>query len=361
MRGKPLSRSVPSILLVLCFALFVSVSLAEAKAEYSWKFAQPWTRPLQNKGYELFCEKVKEYSNGRIEIKFFPDGLLGTHDESFHAVQMGSEALGVFAPYVNLVPGGMLNWMPWTIENWEECKVAFMPPDGILYKVMQKAWNEVGMHQLFVVSQGAYGLANNARPLRSPDDLKNLKMRVSASLASVKMLGNMGKGTGMTMETIPWAELYNALSRGVVDGCWSMWPSLVEERHYEVLKHYSDVNFLWDVNNVVINKTIWDKLPDDLKDAVNKAARDAEAFLYDMQEKAEAEYIKKLSEVGGFEITKLTPEEREVFRARSNMPEIWDELCKPWLDKHYPGENMTEKVQEELLKIHKEILAKQNP
>jgi TRAP-type C4-dicarboxylate transport system substrate-binding protein len=126
---------------------------------------------------------------------------------------MGSEALGVFAPYVNLVPGGMLNWMPWTIENWEECKVAFMPPDGILYKVMQKAWNEVGMHQLFVVSQGAYGLANNARPLRSPDDLKNLKMRVSASLASVKMLGNMGKGTGMTMETIPWAELYNALSR----------------------------------------------------------------------------------------------------------------------------------------------------
>jgi TRAP-type C4-dicarboxylate transport system substrate-binding protein len=239
---KALSRSVPSILLVLCFALFVSVSLAEAKAEYSGNSPNPGRVRCRTRGMSFFCEKVKEYSNGRIEIKFFPDGLLGTHDESFHAVQMGSEALRL-RPLRQSRSGGMLNWMPWTIENWEECKVAFMPPTAFSIKSCRRRGTKWDA-QLFVVPRVLWS-RQQCRPLRSPMISKNLKMRVFRSLASVKMLGNMGKGTAHEMETIPWAELYNALSRGVVDGCWSMWPSLVEERHYEVLKHYSDVNFLW--------------------------------------------------------------------------------------------------------------------
>jgi len=347
------------LLVILAVVACLIPGSALAKAKYNWSFAQPWTRPLSNEGYELFCHKVEEYSNGQIKIKFFADGLLGTHDESFHGMQDGSIEVGAFSPYVSIVPGGMMNWMPWTIENWEEAKIAYANPTGILYKVMETAWNEVGGHLLFSVSQGSYGLGNTVRALRTPDDLKDLKMRVSASLAAVKMLENMGKGTGMTVQTLPWADLYNALSRGVVDGCWDMWPSLVQERHYEVLKYYSDINFLWDNNNIVINLDLWNSLSPDLKDAINRAASEAEAYLYKTGEEAESDFIKKLENNEGFTIVRLTPEDRETWREKSNMPVIWDELCKPWLDKHYPGQNMTQKVQDELKKIHEEVLAKQ--
>jgi C4-dicarboxylate-binding protein DctP len=351
-------KVIGTAIIISFLGIIMTAGLAAAAPKYKWKFGVPWPRPTQNEYHSMFCDLVKKYSNGQIELTYYPDGQLGTHDEHFHAVQEGSVQISMFAPYVNLIPGGMLNWMPWTIESWAEAKIAFEAGNGVLWKVMEDAYNEVGMHMLYQTSFGAYGLGNRQRPIRTPDDLKNLKMRVSASLGLVRALENMGKGHGMTLQTIPWGDLYDALSKGVVDGCWSMWPSLVEERHGEVLKYYSDLNFAWDTNNVVINKDAWEKLPQDLKSAISKAALEVEAKLYERQESLEVEFKKKLSEIKGFQMIPLTPEERDAFRARSNTPAIWDELCKPWLDKKYPGQNMTQKIQDELEKIHKEVAAK---
>ena len=347
-------------LVLMLVVLFLSSAIAaSAKApEYKWRFGQTSVRASQGESYKLFCELIEKYSDGRIQVEFFPDNQLGTLDEIFHAVQDGEVEICGVAPYVNLVPGGMVNWVPWTIENVDEAKIAFKAGEGILWKVMEDAYNEVGIHMLFQTSFGAYGIGNKERALKAPEDLKNLKMRVSASLGMVRALEGMGKGYGMTMQTIPWGDVYDALSKGVVDGCWSLWPSLVEDRQAEVLKHFSDVNFAWDTNNVVINKELWDQLPQDLKDAVSKAASEVEEMLYDRQEALEAEFKKTLSAMPDFQITLLTPEQREAFRERSNTAAIWDELVKPWLEKRYPGEDMTGKLQEELKKIHEEVLAK---
>lgn len=356
-RGKSFTlKKVLLSLLVVGFLFGVANIPAEA-AEYNWKMGMPWPVPVQDEFHKKFIELVKEYSKGQIEITYFPDGQLGTHDEIFHAVQDGSVEIGYFAPYVNLVPGGIMNWMPWTVTNWEEAIRAFDRETGILWEVMEKAYNEVGMTMFYQVSYGPYGLGNNVRPLKSPADLKNLKLRVSSSLGLVRMLQNMGKGSGMTLETIPWGDLYDALGKGVVDGCWSMWPSLVELRHAEVLKYYSDLNFAWDMNNVVINKEKWDALPKDLQDAVVKASVETQAAMFKNSEKVVKEFIAKLQNMDDFEITFLTDAQREAFRKASDMAPIWDELCKPWLDKNYPGQNMTVKVQEALEKIHQEVLA----
>jgi TRAP-type C4-dicarboxylate transport system substrate-binding protein len=314
---------------------------------------------LADKGYQLFIDKVKEYTNGDIEITLHSNGLLGTHDESLHGVRDGSIEIATLSPYVNLVPGGMMNWMPWTVSTFDEARIAYAWPDGVLFKVMQVAWREVNAEMLFSCSQGAYGLANNVRPLRQPEDLKNLKMRVSSSLASVRTLENMGSGTGMTMETLPWAEMYNSLSRGVVDGCWDMWPSLIDERHAEVLKHYTHGLLNWDANNVVINKDLWDSLTPEYREAIYKAGAEAEQYLNDLYEAEEKNYIKKLeTDYPNFTITWLTPEELAVWRDKSNMPAIWAELCDPWLEKFWPGENMGEKIRAELDAIREQAEAK---
>ncbi|WP_461209877.1 TRAP transporter substrate-binding protein [Desulfocurvus sp. DL9XJH121] len=339
--------------------LLAVVAVAPASAaEYEWTFSQPWVRPQANKAYQYFVDKTKEYTNGRVEIKLYVDGLLGNHDETFHGVQDGSITIGTFSPYVSLVPGGMLNWMPWTISSWEEAELAFSPDHGILYDIMETAYNEVGLHTLFHVSQGAYGIGNTKQAIRIPADFKNLKMRVSSSLGAVRALENMGKGTGMTLATLPWSEIYNALSRGVVDGCWDMWPSLVDERHYEVMKFYTDLNFIWDAQNIAMNKDIWDKLPADLKAAVTKAATEAQHYANEIHQKAEADYIKKVSSEPGFTLVRLTDAERDAFREAAKMDGVWKELCDPWLEKHYPGQNMRAKIQQSLADIRAKVRAK---
>ena len=330
---------------------------AKAEAEYQWTFSQPWVRPLANQAYQYFIDKTKEYTDGRVEIKLYVDGLLGNHDETFHGVQDNSITIGTFSPYVSLIPGGVLNWMPWTISSWEEAEMAFNPDHGALYDIIELAYNEVGMHTLFHVSQGAYGIGNTVRPIRTPADFKNLKLRVSSSLGLVRALEHMGKGTGMTLTTLPWSDIYNALSRGVVDGCWSMWPSLVDERHYEVMKFYTDFNFCWDNQNVAMNKEVWDEMPDDLKAAVTKAATEAQAYANELHKKAEADFIAQLEKEPGFTIVRLTDAERDAFREASDVDPIWKELCDPWLEKHFPGQNKRAEIQQALADIRAKVRA----
>lgn len=332
-------------------AWVVMPALAEAgQPEYRWRAGSAWPQKTRNESIQLFTELVNKYSNGRIEIRFQHSGLLGTHDELFHAVREGSVDMSVVSPYVNLVPGGMLNWMPWTVGSFEEAKVAYAPGTGIIYKIMDDAYAEVGHKPLWNSHLGAYGIGNRVRPLKTPDDFSKLKLRVSGSLGFVRTLENMGKGTGMTLQTLPWADIYNALQTGVVDGCWSLWPSLVEERHFEVLKYYTDLAWGWDANSISISRKTWDKLPQELKDVLIRAGREAEAR--DMQEhqKVIEEYKKKLASAG-IQIYTPTAAERDVFRKKANMPAVWKELATPWLDKKYPGQNMTEKVMAELDKI----------
>jgi TRAP-type C4-dicarboxylate transport system substrate-binding protein len=338
-----------------CFAVWAlafvpDIAQAQGKVEYKWRFGSAWTQKVRNDSIQIYCDLVNKYSNGRIQITFKPSGQLGTHDEIFHAVREGSIEFGVYAPYVNLIPGGMLNWMPWTVGTYEEAAIAYAPPNGILYKVMDKAYEEVGHKLLWSSPMGPYGIGNKVRPIKTPDDFKNLKLRVSASLGFVRTLENMGKGSGMTLQTIPWADLYNALQTGVIDGCWSLWGSLVEERHFEVLKYYTALDWAWDSCNIAMNRKVWDKLPQDLKDAIFKAGREAEARDYRERKKTDEEYKQKVASAGLI-LYEPTAAEREVFRKKANMPAVWEELAKPWLEKTYPGQNMTKKVQDELEKV----------
>ncbi|RLC61345.1 MAG: ABC transporter substrate-binding protein, partial [Chloroflexi bacterium] len=177
-----------------------------------------------------------------------------------------------------------------------------------------------------------------------------------ASLGFVKTMENMGKGTGLTLQTIPWADLYNALERGVVDMCWSLWPSLVEERHFEVLKYYTDLRFGWDAVNVVINRDLWDSLPGDLQEVIKRAAKMAEQRDAEAHRRVNVQYKIQLVDAG-LEIYYPTPEERAIWREKANMPAIWDELCKPWLEEHYPGQNMQQKILDELARIREMVEA----
>jgi len=225
--------------------------------------------------------------------------------------------------------------------------------NSLLHRIVQDAWEDVGTHVLYYTGFGLYGFGNNVRPIKSPDDFRGLKLRVSGSTHAVDCLQAMGEGLTppMTVVTIPWADLYGALQTGVVDGCWDIWPSLVDERHYEVLKYYTDVNWVIDNQEALINKALWDGLPADLKDAINRAARVAEKYHIQIcQDKIDKtiEYLKTESDL---EIYFLTPEERDLFRTKANPVKLWEKSYKDVLEQHYPGQNMVQQIADEVERV----------
>jgi len=359
-------------LLLILLALFLVsslclVSTAEADAdaprqavepEYKWRFGDAFSAEARHKGFELFAELVEAFTDGRVEITFYPDGILGTHTELFHAVQAGDVEMMMIFPYVDIVPGGALNWMNWGCINWAEADRQYSIPDGPIYKIMQDAYNEVGVQGLWGSGFGLYGLGSNKRPLIEPSDLRGQKFRVSASLGYVETLKNMGSGLSpaFTVVTLPWADIYGSLERRVVDGVWSMWTSLVEERHGEVLTYYSDVNFGWDWYGVIMNKPLWDELPQDIQEAITKASKITQDWsAYYMQRKTLESIEKVQEEFPHLEITFLTPEQRDVWSEKANLPAVWEKVADPWLEKMYPGENMSEKLQAELQQIREDL------
>jgi len=317
-----------------------------SKVEYEWRFAAPYTTSAVKVPTELMCDLIGVYSDGRMKVDFYPDNLLGSHDETFHAVQEGSVEMATLCPYANLVPGGVINSMPFAVSSYDESAIMYAP-ESLLSQAIETAWNEVGFHVLWSVVLGTLGIANNMRPLKTPDDFENMKFRVSGSVQAVRCVQNMAEGTGLTTQTLPWADLYNALERGVMDGCWESYSSLVEYRHTEVLTYFTPINFYWDAGQIVINKQAWDELPADLQDAVSRAAEMAELVCYERARRGEKVLEKQVVDAG-VEIYYITPQERAVFMEKANTPAIWEELMTPWLAEHFPGQNMTQQILDEI-------------
>ncbi|GHU03857.1 C4-dicarboxylate ABC transporter [Betaproteobacteria bacterium] len=339
-------------------ALCISGSVASAaEAKYNWKFANPYPAPHVDVLLQKFASKVTEYSNGQIAIRFYPNGQLGTHDETFHGAQEGSIQIAQVTPYVHLIPGGVI-WLPWTISSYKEFNLAFEldnGPKGPLAKLMEVAYGEVGLKPLFYRSNGGLGIANRIREVKTPDDFKGMKFRVSGSLAHVRVLENMCKGSGATFETMPAAEVYNALSKGVVDAIWESWLQLITERRGEVLKHFTVLDWGWDYNAIAINKDLWEDLPDDLKKAITKAAEEVQPELSAVEQKKEEDITQQVAKLfPQLTITKLTEEQRDVFRQKADMPAVWNELCAPWFNKVFPGQDMVAKIIKELAEIREQ-------
>lgn len=346
-----------ALLGVLALAAVCVLGASASAGQYRWKFANTLVQAHVDPYFQKFCDLVEKYTDGQITFRYYPDNQLGTHDEIFHGVQEGSIQVAQIAPYVHIVPGGMVNWMPWTISSFKEFNMAFDLDDGVLARIMPVAFEEVGVYPLFYRSYGGYGIGNRVREIKTPDDFKGLKFRVSGSLGFVRTLENICKGSGATFETLPFHEGYNALSKGVVDGLWAHWPQLIVDRHGEVLNYYTDLCWSWDSNAVIINLELWEELPDNLKDALKRAAREVQPELSAAEQVEEQKMIERVKQqMPNLKITTLTDAERDVFRKKANMPAVWDELCKPWFEKAFPGQNMTEKVQRELEAVHQKAL-----
>jgi TRAP-type C4-dicarboxylate transport system substrate-binding protein len=146
-----------------------------------------------------------------------------------------------------------------------------------------------GIKTITWITSGARNFFSK-KPIRSPADLKGLKIRVMASpvmINTIKALGASGVPTA-------WGELYTALQTGVVDGAENNHPSLISMKFYEVTKYYTLDEHMRIPDLTIASTKIFDKLTKVQQQAVLQAAAEATAYMRGAWKVAEVEDLAKL-------------------------------------------------------------------
>ena len=219
---------------------------------------------------EKFNELLKAKSGGALDVKVFPDSSLGAFQAAIGGVRGGTIDIAVSgsANFSGLIPLLGVFDIPFMFKDTAH---AYRVLDGKVGQEMLDKLGEFGMKGLAFWDNGWRELTNNRGPVRTPADVKGLKVRTTGSPAHIEAF----KLLGANPVPMPLAELYTALEMKTVDAQEHPLGVLWSAKLYEVQKHLSLTNHAYSALIVTMNKAKFDALPPAQQKALIEAAREA--------------------------------------------------------------------------------------
>ncbi len=301
------SRKSTLFALSLVAAVFVATGTAGAGAKTEFRLSNqlPPSHHI-SKGIVLFAAKVKEYSKGAVEIKVFDSAQLYKDTEIVEALQDGLIESGLVPvnKWSGMIPAADVFEMPFIYKDLSSIKKFIEAGAGAL---LDKEFEKKTVKTLFWVDYGYIQFFNNERPLTKHEDFKGLKMR-SFSSGDADTL----KALGAAPTVMSSSEMYMALQRGTVDGATTGMPAAVSRKIQEVQKFMTEANYTTAQFVLQANLKWWEKLPQDQREAVLKAGKDAEEWIRGAIAQSEAEAEQVIRKAGA-QIHQPTPEARALF------------------------------------------------
>jgi tripartite ATP-independent transporter DctP family solute receptor len=241
-------------------------NLGENKVAYL-AHSLPVSHPV-HKGMEVFAKALDEKSGGKLTAKIFPDGQLGSEREVLELLQIGSVAMTKVsaAAMANFAPEYKVMGVPYLFRDKEHL---FNVLEGEVGERILEAGTDYWLRGLCYYDAGSRSFYTKEKPIRTPEDLKGLKIRVMNHEMSVDMVNAMG-GSATPMA---YGELYTALQQGVVDGAENNPPSLVTSRHYEVCKYYSIDAHSSIPDVLIVGTKYWNRLSEEEQVWMKEAAK----------------------------------------------------------------------------------------
>lgn len=221
---------------------------------------------------EVFQAEVEANSNGTIKVEIYPNGVLGKEPETMVQVKAGVvqsyiSSSGGMAPFYPLID---VTNMPFALSSYN---VAYKVYDGAFGKEMAKDIEaKAGFKVLgFGESGGFFAITNSKKQIKSPADMKGLKIRTMA----LPLHQAVVKALGASPTTVAWAEVYTSLQTGVVDGQMNPISIIAMAKFQEVQTNITLTNHLYAPYVWVMNPKFYAGLTAEQKRVVDDAARTA--------------------------------------------------------------------------------------
>lgn len=245
-----------------------------------------------NQAFVHFGELLNERSNGRLQLEVYHSEQLAKEIESIRLIQ---------AEVIEMTITGTLmsNWieiatfceLPFLLKSKQEQAAFINGPIG--QRIQREMIEETGLRPLTYFVRGPRQLTSN-RPIRHPDDLQGLIIRVPNVPSFVTAWSAMGaKPTPMAF-----SEVFTSLQQGTIEGQENPFALILNAGFPEVQKYVNVTEHVMSWSYPVIGEKQFQRLPTDLQEIIMEAAKDMQVYERQLFEQNESEVIKKLQEKG---------------------------------------------------------------
>jgi C4-dicarboxylate-binding protein DctP len=330
LKRRALVTAIPAAAAV-ALALGPSAAFAQQKVIKYAHFQPAKDDQPQHKAALLFKEYVEKNTNNAIKVEIYPAGQFGKDAEVMEALKLGSLEMAV--PHDGAIatifkPIAILG-IPYLYENHAHAWRVYDSKFGTEYgDLMLK---KTGVRMLAIADNGLRHFTNSLRPIKTPADLKGMKIRIQPSPVFKALI----EAFGASASAIPWAELPTALQSKVVDGQENGVTNILAASLYQYQKYATLDGHVWSIHAYMINDKFYQSLTPAQQKTITEAtriARDIHRKMTSEQDLAAKATLTKL----GMEVTELSPAEIDAFR-KIGQPAVRayveKEVGKEWVDK----------------------------
>ncbi len=306
-----------------------------AQADTKWDLASAYPAVnFHSQNLEQFAKDVKAGTNGELEITNHPGASLFKMPEIKRAVQGNQAQAGEFfmVSFQNEWQPFGIDGLPFLAANYDEAYKLYQAQRPEL----EKKLDDQGMVLLYAVAWPPQSIYSN-KPINSVDDLKGMKWRVYSPTTA-----RIGELVGAQPVTIQEAELSQALATGVIEGLISSSATGVDNKLYENMKYFTNVQAWIPKNLVVANKKSFEQLSPQAQQALLEAAANAEKRGWEVSRQVDTDSIAKLKQ-NGMQVVEPSAQLKE------GLAKVGEVVIQEWVEKAGPqGQQILDSYQASL-------------
>ena len=243
---------------------------------------------------------IAERTHGRHTLRVFHSHQLGEEKETIEQTRVGAIDLNRtnVAPLGSLVPVANVLALPFLFRSADHLHKVL---DGPIGDEILDSFRSNGFVGLTYYDSGARSLYNRVGAVRSPADMKGLRIRVQQSALMVDMI----KALGAIPVELPYGQVNTGLTTGLIDGAENNWPSYVTTGHYKSARYYTLTEHTMSPEVLIMSLKAWDSLTPEDQKIFRQAARESSRFMRAKWEALEKESRRQAEAAGVVIVSKF--------------------------------------------------------
>ena len=271
-----------------------------------------------------FARLVEAETDRRIVIRVVSDGELGDEEEIWKQLKLGGIdfARMSLSPLVDDLPKLNVLFLPYLYRDDTHMWAVL---DGEMGEEFLAEFEGSGGKALSWYDGGARNFYTVHGPVRSPEDLEGLRIRIQSS----EMMEDLVEALGAVPVSMAFSEVYAGLQTGVIDGAENNWSSFESSGHYRVAGYYTVDEHSRVPEVQLVSESAWEKLSAEDREILLRCAKESAAYEREMWKRQQEEAERAVRE-SGCTVTELSAEEKEAFY-RCVEP-VYDKYCAEYMD-----------------------------
>jgi TRAP-type transport system periplasmic protein len=271
------------VAMAIVMGLVLAAPCDSQAAKYTMVLAHVYPVSMTNNevhpALHRFADIVKTQTNGDVEVKIFGNMILGTEIEYTQKAQKGKtvqSAVLSSGAFSSFFPKYQVITTPYLFKDYN---VAWAFFNSKYYAdLMEELRQKTGLRYLGTMDDGGGFVAftNNKRLIKSPADMKGLRIRVEENPAHIAMI----EATGAKAVPLEWGQVPTALQTGVADGQFNAPGLNAAMKFWDVCKYTTWTGHVYNSLNWVINDKWFKSLPEKYQHVILRAARQAVMYAH---------------------------------------------------------------------------------